>query len=459
MEVAYLATDEIHIEAERLQLQSEGLSWPEIYVRLDSKYRENSKKGAFQCACCHSKSKLVLHENKACYFSHFDSEACAGQRNYTRYGDQTRKHEHFKHRAGMAIIMDQLKANLSLSGAIVQDGYLYKEDLKFVPDIMITWPSGEIWTFDYVTGTRSSTYQRYLTNKQSLYRGQKFKSYFLFDEGMLSKLEEHAISLSEGEKGALLFLGLDEVWKEILQDVEKRYGRKAMSPNEKVLLKNFDVNRIMYVNDEMEGLFYRLTEIKVASGSIVKQIPDMWYCIIGEPARVSLPSMFSYNRTKHVFVWEEPNIAGDELHNYVRMVEERREEEIRKEGVRKQLELEKKRKIAIQLENESRLKLEQLREEAARKTVDHNKQIDDSADLQLSSIEKEPIPTDSQLVNYYRSIMERVRQRPDLLKAAPGFEERFMDIEAGIQEYLEVGQFPYQVRTYINMMEAALGMR
>jgi hypothetical protein len=214
MESSWLLTESIDIEQERIELEHSGMHWIDIKKLLVSKYRESSKKSLFQCDCCKATTLLVLNKEKVCHFKHKSAKECAGSRNYTRYASATNKFESFKHRIGKSIIKDQLKSNLSLVGASITDGYLYREELNFIPDIIVEWPSGEVWSFDYVTGTGNPQYQRHLFKKQATYRTKNFKSYFLFDHSQVAlKKEQHALALSEAEKGSLQFLQENIVWQ------------------------------------------------------------------------------------------------------------------------------------------------------------------------------------------------------------------------------------------------------
>ncbi|MDF2648229.1 MAG: hypothetical protein K0Q73_4034, partial [Paenibacillus sp.] len=218
MEISLLLTDEVDIEQERRQLQQAGMSWIEIKGELISKYREASKKSLFKCRCCNSRAVMVLNEDKSCFFRHESSEECPGTRNDRQYTLSAGLENQQKHRYGKAIIKDQLRSNLARFGAKVFDGYLYKADLSLVPDIIVEWPDGAVWSFDYVTGTKNETYQRYLRRKQGAYRDNGFKSYFFFDHSQFFiKTEQKALALSHAEKGALTFLPEHHAWRELLQ--------------------------------------------------------------------------------------------------------------------------------------------------------------------------------------------------------------------------------------------------
>jgi hypothetical protein len=127
---------------------------------------------------------------------------------------------------------------LSRFGTVVKEGYFSKRDLKYVPDIIVEWPSGEVWTFDYITGTKSEKYQQYISKKQKSYEGNGYKSYFLFDQTQLAQHPNlNALGLGVGEKGSLSFLAADPSRENLIREIVIRFGMEYILGDSRLMLK------------------------------------------------------------------------------------------------------------------------------------------------------------------------------------------------------------------------------
>ncbi|MGO4695471.1 hypothetical protein AB4Z50_14460 [Paenibacillus sp. 2TAB26] len=435
MEISWLLADEICIEYERMQLEQTGMTWKTIKDTLNAKYRENSKKGLFRCLCCNAKTTMRLCEDKACHFSHENKEDCAGQRNYTRYATATTNHESLKHRVGKAIIKNQLVSGLSRTDAIVIDGYLHNDDLSYVPDFIAQWPTGEVWTFDYVTGTKNAKYQRYLQKKQELYHSKNFKSYFLFDHSQIAYKEaQNALALSLSEKGSLSFLKGDSPWEGLLHDLAKKYGDISLVPDRRLKLKNKDVDLLLYVNDEIDGYLYKISQLELRQiTDQLSEIPDQWYMIIGSSKHISNNDLFLFDARSKSFTWENDQVTNDELSEMVMIIEARRaahskEEELRKQSIKKQ---------AYYTQQPS----------AAEVASSYEFTTIDSSPSNASNIDES--------INHYIAILNEMRNS-SLVESAPGFSVRIKECEEDIQLYRNTGDISDRLHTYIRMMKNAL---
>lgn len=440
MEASWLLTDEIAIEDERIHLSNSGLLWTDIKKTLRLKYGESSRKGLFRCRCCNAVTHMVLINEKACHFKHENNEDCAGSRNYKRYNSGTSSHENHKHRIGKSIIKDQLQSSLSRVGATVIDGYLHNEDLNFVPDIIARWPSGDTWTFDYVTGTKSTSYQRYLMNKQETYRSKNFKSYFYFDHSQFTyKEDQQAIALSAGEKGSLSFIEEDKLWNGLLEDLAEAYGELSLAPYFELALTNMKVQRLLYVTDDIDAILYKITQLQLRP--VVKrlrEIPDRWYMIIGKPNQIPLNDLFTYNKETKVFGWEMMDVETDELEEFAKLIESRNQTLLNKDAILREVEA-----FQISEDLHSYIKANHKPKQESRK------EMQASYPATVNTLQKEDQLT------YYINVLEKMRNSM-LLQSAPGFIERIKECEEDIHIYNESGELSKRIHTIIRMMENAM---
>lgn len=457
MESSWLLTESIEIELERIDLKRSGMSWIEIKNILDSKYRESSKKYLFQCDCCKATTLLVLNKEKACHFKHRSSKECAGSRNYKRYTSSTNTFESHKHRVGKSIIKDQLKSNLSLLGAKVTDGYLYKEELSFIPDIIVEWPSGEVWSFDYVTGTGNPQYQQHLLKKQATYRAKNFKSYFLFDHSQVAlKKEQHALALSEAEKGSLQFLPENKVWQGLLEDLAERFGEASLTADSTLKLKDLKVHHLLYVTEEFNGVLYKISQLEIRKPiNNLTEIPDRWFMIVGKDKSLSISELFSYNRDSKSLVWESLEVSSEELNEVANLVDIRYQTKLKEEKIRKDEEV---RKI-----DQERLASEKLEAEKLQKYNEQQERLKEKrANFPPSQFEmdsdKNQVNRNLSLeekVSTYNEVLERMRNS-ERIKTSPLFFDRIKECEADIKIYKETNEQPSRLYSHIEMMKNAL---
>ncbi|WP_054029136.1 hypothetical protein [Bacillus sp. FJAT-28004] len=441
MESSWLLTDEISIEFERIQLAQTGMKWDAIKNSLNDKYRESSRKGLFRCKCCNATTRMALFEDKACHFKHENAVECAGSRNYTRYTTATNTQESHKHRVGKAIIKNQLQAGLSRTDATVIDGYLHNDDLSYVPDLIVQWPTGEVWSFDYVTGTKSAQYQRYLLKKQDLYHSKQFKSYFLFDHSQIAyKEEQNALALSSSEKGSLSFLQGVPHWEGLLQDLAEEYGDISLVPDRRLQLKNKNVDHLLYVNDEIDGFLYKISQMELrVSTAQLKEIPDQWYMIIGNIKEISNNDIFLFDPHNKAFAWEnEEEINTDELNTLVMAIEARHAAILKEQN-----------------EKEEEIRKKSLRQKAY---FDQQSSVSEVASsYETTTPEYSPTTglTSDESIIHYTAVLNAMRNS-SLVVSSPGFLDRIKECEDDIQLYNETGDISDRLQTYIRMMKNAL---
>lgn len=435
MEISWLLTDEISIEYERMQLAQSGMTWDMIKHSLNAKYRESSRKGLFRCKCCNATTTMALIEDKACHFKHKNKEECAGSRNYARYTTATNAQESHKHRVGKAIIKNQLQAGLSRTDATVIEGYLHNEELNYVPDLIVQWPTGDVWTFDYVTGTKSAQYQRYLLKKQELYRSKKFKSYFLFDHSQIAnKEEQHALALSLAEKGSLSFLQGVPHWEGLLQDLADKYGDTPLVSDRRLKLKNKDVDRLLYVNDEIDGFLYKISQLELREKTEqLTEIPDRWYMIIGNIKQIPNNDLFLFDQYNKAFTWEnEVEVSTDELNTLVMAIEARH---------------------AAMLKEQEELKKKSIKKQAYYAEQPSDSEI--AASYEIIDSSPTSILNSSDLINHYQAVLNELRNS-SLVDSSPGFLDRIKECEDDIKLYTETGNISDRLHTLIRMMKGAL---
>ncbi|MFD2614732.1 hypothetical protein [Paenibacillus gansuensis] len=431
MEIALLRNEPINIEAERRHLEDEGYSWTEVKSQLESTYREYSKKEIFRCSCCNSPTFLVLNEDRSSYFRHKNNTECAGTRNYKRYVEHTNRFENAKHKTGKIVMIDQLKANLTPHGASVIAGYMLKQDLKFVPDCIIIWPDNEIYSFDYITGTKSKAYQTYLINKMQAYNEHGIKSYFLFDND-LRTIHGNTLAVSHAEKASLTLHERDKEWEEILTDLVTRYGHDAVLQNMNLELADLNVNRIMYVSENFDGTLYKICLIKSAP-YYNREIPDQWYFILGKPKGIAFQSMFSFEREVRKFHWELPNIEPEELTSFTAKMEL---------WINEQSQPEEQEAFTVDQTAHS----EKLQENTWIKHLNHFKQTTETTKITTS-------PDTSERIEYYKLVMNRMKESPYY---SPEFQKRMTECEEDIQRWELNGIVEDRLVGAIRMMEIPL---
>ncbi|UVI32679.1 hypothetical protein [Paenibacillus spongiae] len=216
MESALLHSEVIEVERERSEMLRQGLTPEAARDRLENKYRIYSReKGAFTCSCCSSRVVMVLYADRA-IFRHYDSEACAGERNYIHYAAGREKARELadKHAEGKELLRRTLQL-LQDEGDTFEDGYLYKKELRYVPDFLLTARNGERWAIDYIVSLKGdAAYRRKLRNRLACYRSHDFKPLFLIDRSWLAVTESAYISFNHSELDMRTPVNpYDERWK------------------------------------------------------------------------------------------------------------------------------------------------------------------------------------------------------------------------------------------------------
>ncbi|WP_308638725.1 hypothetical protein [Paenibacillus silvisoli] len=202
MEAARLHHQTIYIERERNELVARRLSAEQINAVFEGKYRIFSReKGSFQCGCCGERVVMVLYQDKA-IFRHYSSERCAGERNYATYlaGRETQRETAIKQSAGKeALHLAFMQANRS-GHYRVEEGYLFKKELKAVPDFIVTFQDGEQWAIDYIVTLRGdNAFRKRIDNRLRGYREHGLQPLFLIDAGYMALQGERSISFNHSE--------------------------------------------------------------------------------------------------------------------------------------------------------------------------------------------------------------------------------------------------------------------
>ncbi|MFC5650229.1 hypothetical protein ACFPYJ_14045 [Paenibacillus solisilvae] len=201
MEEAYLHNETINLQRERNELARRGFSPEAIKSWFEEKYRMYSReKGAFACGCCKERVVMVLFHDKA-IFRHYNAEACAGERNYAKYtaGREQDYEKARKQTAAKALIFEALM-EADQGYYSVQEGYLFKKELSFVPDFLISFPNGEQWTVDYLVNLRGdAAFRKNVELRLRSYKVNGFKSLFLLDQDFLTIQKERNISFNHCE--------------------------------------------------------------------------------------------------------------------------------------------------------------------------------------------------------------------------------------------------------------------
>jgi len=201
MEFAILHHSIVELERERAALVRQGSTLEAAREQLEEKYRIYSReKGAFRCACCSSRVVMVLYADRA-LFRHYDNEACSGERNYTTYvaGRARLKELAVKHAEGKEVIRQHL-LELQGEGYTFEEGYLYKKELRYVPDFLLQMENGERWAIDYVVSLKGdAAYRRRLRARLACYQAHGFKPLCLLDRSWLAVTDSAYLAFNHAE--------------------------------------------------------------------------------------------------------------------------------------------------------------------------------------------------------------------------------------------------------------------
>ena len=201
METAQLHNETINIQRERNELVRKKLSPEEIHAFFEEKYRLFSReKGSFTCSCCNERVVMVLFQDKA-IFRHYNAEACAGERNYAAYSaGRERNNEQARKQADAKEMIFEALMEADQGYYTVLEGYLFKKELSFVPDFLVSFPNGELWTIDYMVTLRGdAAFRKKMERRLRSYKSNGFKSLFLIDHNWLAITKERNISFNHCE--------------------------------------------------------------------------------------------------------------------------------------------------------------------------------------------------------------------------------------------------------------------
>jgi hypothetical protein len=331
MNVALLNDYEIDIDRVSKELEEMGYKRSEVKNQLNERYRRFSQKGNFRCICCDERVEMVLANDKAFHFRHYDKERCAYSENYKTYTNQKESLEDApKHRAGKAIIRTYLEGTCKTNDIKFSDGYYYKDVLSFVPDFILEFPSGQRWAIDYITGLKNDRkYANSLDKRRNTYVQNDFIPIFLFDSYWLAyEPDIHHISLVDGE---ILFVGhttQDDLWTEFIEGLDPT-------------LKNILFNSRSY-SHQVKSMTYiapHEREIKIIRFLHEKFDPKKTRTLV-KP--ISLPFeqalAIKNDQTSFSYLSQEEDVYREELR---RQLEEISQEE---ERIRNQRELERRKR-------------------------------------------------------------------------------------------------------------------
>lgn len=230
MEIAKLAEFEVNIVQEWALLEKEGYSREKIIDTLEQEYRIHSQKSAFQCSCCKKRVTIVLREDSP-HFRH-EGERCPSADNYKSYRNRVERYEQLEvHRVGRIILRTYLEGQLKFHGIIVEDGYMYRTALKIVPDFILTFPDGQKWSVDYVTGLKvDDTYHRYIKKRNNTYLEAGFKPLYFIDSSWLAEVPNRSvITLYLAEFLMKVRSSKDNQWEEFINEYYEVFDEEIVN--------------------------------------------------------------------------------------------------------------------------------------------------------------------------------------------------------------------------------------
>lgn len=226
MEVARLFDQDVFIAQEWFAAATAGIPRDEIVRNLESKYRIHSQKKVFQCPCCDQSVSLVLRGDSP-HFRH-QGDPCPSASNYERYATKIKTREDsLKHRAGRAILRTYLEGQLKPHHNDVQDGYMCRSALRIIPDFILTFPNGSIWSLDYVTGSRQDeSYNSYIQKRKEAYKAAGFTPFFLIDSSWLAEVPDRSlVSFYLAESQMKYQSSIDRQWSAFVHEFLEAFGK------------------------------------------------------------------------------------------------------------------------------------------------------------------------------------------------------------------------------------------
>lgn len=223
MNTALLNGKEVNIEKAEEELARKGFRKKEIKSQLVDNYRRFSQKGSFRCICCNTRVDLVLGNERAYHFRHFNKDNCTYSENHKTYNKHVEQLEDKpKHSIGKTIIRTYLEGTCKINHANLLEGSRYKNKLSFVPDFILEFPSGQAWAIDYVTGLKEDKkYANSIKRRLESYEKHQLKRIILFDSYWLAYKEDFSyVSLVEGELLCVKDSLQDKVWSEFLSKLK-----------------------------------------------------------------------------------------------------------------------------------------------------------------------------------------------------------------------------------------------
>ncbi|WP_240416460.1 hypothetical protein [Paenibacillus periandrae] len=421
METAKLFHDIVNIEQERQELQAEGYSWDKIRDVLDEKYRKHAQKGKFICRCCGSTVKLVLYgPEKVCFFSHKNTDECSGKDNYKKYTSSRIGENDQQHRIGKTILKEYLTGQLKFRGIEVQDGYLYKQRLNIIPDLILYFPDGQVWAIDYITGTKTDqNYHNFLRKRIQTYADQGFRSFFLIDEEWYSPhMEKPVLSLYRSEFLMLRSTEYDQIWKEKIESIVRLYGENSLIVlQSSETIRPYTVLTMMYVNmSKLTALMVRCVPIISRSDSTVG-----WAYMPHEAVPLQLDQIVTLNDRGTDFRWFAPNELSmrDELKQRAQNAYEELNAKLERERMEKE---EEAKRLNEQAEKAAR-EYKQRQEAKTRVQQVYRDEVAAAYDVKQDAQSSSQIRADAfGKVEYYRFLLARFRLS-EYLKAYPVFHE------------------------------------
>jgi hypothetical protein len=351
MNVALLNNYEIDIESLGMELEERGHQRHEVIKQLNNRYRRFSQKGDFQCVCCNERVEMVLSNDKAFYFRHFDKERCSYSENHKTYTSQKESLEDVpKHRVGRSILRTYLVGTCKASDIRITDGYRFKSTLSYVPDFILEFPNGQRWAIDYLTGLKNDRkYANSLNKRRHTYIQHHFTPIFLFDSYWLAyEPDINHVSLVEGELLCVNQTNQDHLWTDFIRGLDLKL--KNVLLNDRPF--NFQVKSMPYFAPYERKIniirFLQENDNPKKTRTVYK------------PIQVPLEQALTINYEKSDFIYTKENedCYREEFKRQLELIHQRQE------NLRKQLELERaikekeesKRREFIKAQEEERKK-------------------------------------------------------------------------------------------------------
>lgn len=233
----------------------------------------------------------------------------------------------------------------------------------------------------------------------------------------------------------------DSSRESLIREIHNRVGIDYLVQDPKLTLKDFHVQKLLYVNDSFEGTLFFVSQLQTKPNQpSTREIPDGWYQVIGGEKSIPLDALFVYNKNKNGLYWEFLELTDLERDQIIQTVNDRHQLEQRETE-----------------EQELILKSQKLQKQQAKRNWDYVR-YQDQIFVESESQETAFNPYQVKDLTLYIKVVDLMKQS-EVLKSSPGFLERIQECEEDFQVFRETGTMPDRTPPLISNMMSAMGIK